>query len=398
MFREIFLSAKPVLYFEPNLFQEIQIPLQVPIGEKHWSKIEPNLLEILEILQEGDKSLKSTDSKKLLVKFLESDAVGNFYFETNSPIELKQTNEIVLYKKHKNIIMEFIFELLSVEKTKIICKPIVYRRFQEQRKHERIPNFESQIYAKDFQVLQLRKNASEYLTKNVSSIFQMIENEYKLVYPNLELFYLYDSANLTLEEKFVALEQKPIFAKITDQIESYPGDFLNLKEYYKKQDLYNLKINVLKEKKIRSFIIFPLFFKLNNKKIFLGCGYLWTVEPYTIPTSEIFVFEEIESKISSEILAKENTEFLEKQEIINVSKGGVLFKITNLEIAMAILTRPKFSATICKPKFRDAKLNFYARSVYRIEQDYYIGSEILGNPYLDENIQKYLNLIQEKMS
>lgn len=396
MFREILLSINPVFHTEQEIFREISITTEFPTSEKKWSKIEPDLQQIMEILQEENQSFKTENFKTNSVKFIKGDANGNFYFEVSSPIKLQKTKEIVLYKKQKNTILELNFELVSIDQNTIVCKPHSFYKSNEKRKYTRTLNEENEIYAKDFEVAQLKKNTSDYLSSHIFSIFEKIQKEYRFTHQNLELFYLYNSSELTLEEKLVALEQKPIVFKIINEIESYPGNFLDINEFYKKENIYSLKIDSFKKKRIYSCIIYPIFLKLHNKKIFIGSGYLWELEPKTIPTSDIFVFEEIENKINYEILANKNIVIFEKQEIINFSKGGILFKITNSEIAQAILLRAKFSAKICKKNFENIKLQFYARNIYQIEQDYYIGSEILGNPYSDDNIQKYINLIQER--
>ncbi|MCX7999315.1 MAG: DUF1577 domain-containing protein [Leptospiraceae bacterium] len=395
MFREIFFDKTLELETKPSFFEEIPISIRLPVLEKKWSKLEHDIQTILKIVQEG-KQLSSEDSNKISVEFLKTSEDGSFYFKTSSKIDLGQSKEFVLYKKQKNGILELGFELLNFEGTTIACKPKTLRSSQEKRLYTRFFNKENLIYAEDFEIAEWKENLSDYLKPDIEDLFYELEKDYKITHPNLEIFYLYPSKKLNLEEKLVASEKKPIFVEVEKELESYPGDFVNLRDFYISQKIFEFKMEILKKQKVSSFILYPIFFKFKNKQIFIGVGYLWATYPTKIPTSDIFLLEEIETKINSKILEGENARIHDPQKIINFSKGGILFQISNYEIVQAILARPKFSAKICKTNSDSVRLQFYAKSIYQIEMDYYVGAEILGNSHSDINIQTYFEWIQER--
>jgi hypothetical protein len=365
--------------------------------ERKWAKIEHDIEKILSILKEENFFLGSElkNLPNIKIRFQKMTLDGTIYFETSEKVPLTEIKEFILYKKQKSVFVELIFELVSIDDRILACRPRLARSSEEERRHSRITVSGNDIYAKSFQVADIDKELLSYLPTD-DSILKSIEKDYKETHPKIELVYLFSNSELSFEESIVALEGKPIFLQSAKDLETFPGDFIDIKNYYQAEGIVQTKLKDFSERNISSLLCYPLFFRLAGKEVFIGVGYLHAENPKQIPTSDIFIMEEIETRFNRTILESFNVVLDEEQSVANISESGVLFQIHSQKLAEAILARPHFTAELCFSGEECLELSFLARNIYKIQENYYIGAEAIGNIYANPNVKKYLNYIQKR--
>jgi hypothetical protein len=384
---------------QTSYFSKGQISQPVPIFgnlERKWLKIEEDLEKVLNIIKEDqlleDLNLKTLPNIK--IQFLKVTEDEIFYFKSSQKVLIYESKEIVLFKKKKNSYIELIFELVAIEDKVFACKPKLVRTSEYARKSERIPILNQEIYASSFQVANINLNISDYL-EEAENQFLEIERDYKFTHPKIQFCYLYKKEKIHLEELIVLEEKKAIFIQNASEVKSYPGNYVDLEKIYRQKEILEIKKQEFKTLNLSSFLYYPIFFRLKDKEIFVGVVYLKENYPNIVPTSDIYLMEEIETRFKQSLLKEFNETIKEKTPIVNVSQDGILFRISSYKVIEAIIERNFFSSEIYL-RGEKLKLNLEAKNIYKIENYFFVGCEILGNINRDSNLKKYLEFIENQ--
>jgi hypothetical protein len=84
----------------------------------------------------------------------------------------------------------------------------------------------------------------------------------------------------------------------------------------------------------------------------------------------------------------------EKQTILNVSEHGVLIEVTSDYIFQALKTKPSFSMDIVFKMTVPMRFSLYAKHIYKIENNYYVGAEITGSNNDEKGFDKYKDIVR----
>ncbi|MCB1177423.1 MAG: hypothetical protein KDK36_07585, partial [Leptospiraceae bacterium] len=196
---------------------------------------------------------------------------------------------------------------------------------------------------------------------------------------------------LALEE-----DEKPIFVNDTIKMQNAEGDFIDIILHYEMEDILDEKKTQFFQEKISSFIYYPIYFRVLNYEKFIGYAYLPAILPNRLKPEIIDLMKEVELKITQVILDSHTVMVEDKQAILNYSENGLQFLIKNKTIAQGIIVKPSFSVDITFKLQPPIRLAIMAKNIYKIEDVYYIGGEIIGATNDPIGLDKYRNSINEQ--
>ncbi len=367
--------------------------------ERSWEKIEQDLDKILKIIQEdsllNDPSIKNF-SGPLNIKLKSKTPTGIFYFETNEELPILSEKFITIYKQSNGYQIELDFELLSINSKLIACKPVVMRKGENLRRHQRIKSDRDTIYGSHFLVAKVDKDLDSYMGYATEVIFNEINRDFQEEYPLLKLVYTYKKFERFPELVAMNEEGKPIFLEDTLKMKNASGDFVDIIEFYESEDMLSEKKTQFFKEKISSFIYYPIHFRLLQEEILIGYGYLPAYSPNQLNHTAIDMFQKVESKINQTILDSHTVMIEEKQSILNYSENGLLFEVKNEMLGQGIVIKPSFSVDIAFKLQSPLRLAVVARNIYKIEDAYFIGAEIVGATNDPTGLEKYRNSILQR--
>jgi hypothetical protein len=367
--------------------------------ERSWEKIEQDLDKILKIIQDdsllNDPSIKNFTGP-LNIKLKNTTPEGIFYFETNEELPILSEKFITIYKQSNGYQVELDFELLSINSKLIACKPVEMRKGENLRRHQRIKSEGNAIYGSHFLVAKIDKDLDSYMGYATEVIFKEICKEFQEFYPTLKLVYTYKKFERFPELVAMQEEGKPIYLEDTLKMKNASGDFVDIVEFYESEDILSDKKTQFFKEKISSFIYYPIYFRLLQEEIFIGYGYLPFYAPEKLNQNAIDMFQRIESKIIQTILDSHTIMIDDKQSILNYSENGLLLEVKNELLGQGIIIKPSFSADITFKMQSPLRLALVARNIYKIEDAYFVGAEIVGATNDPTGLEKYRNSIQQR--
>lgn len=109
------------------------------------------------------------------------------------------------------------------------------------------------------------------------------------------------------------------------------------------------------------------------------------------------LYKEMEEIFNSR-MGDSNTKSLDKrQNILNISEGGILLEVTDPELIQSFLHKPVFTADITFKMQAPLRFAFHIRHISQVGEIYHVGAEIVGSNDAKANmtlLKKNMNFIK----
>ncbi|TGK28048.1 DUF1577 domain-containing protein [Leptospira gomenensis] len=319
------------------------------------------------------------------------------------PIDATLTNveeELVLYRtlsKH----IEIGFEVIEKTETQIFCKPVFAKIAKTQRTSPRIEGLIGKVVSHKFLIPRKELEITKVLGTSGQIILNDLNRKIKQAYPGSRLIFS-SSKDLSPEEELVKKYKKPIYIPDTTALDSetkpdFAGiELLPLKEILQEELLFEERAHYFKNGKVRSLLIYPISFKNGDDLQIFAMG---VVESTEGPVSEEVVplYKEMEEIFNSR-MGDSNTKALDvKQNVLNISEGGILLEVTESELIESFLHKPFFTADITFKMQAPLRFAFHIRHISQVGEIYHVGAEIVGSNDAKANmtlLKKNMNFIK----
>ncbi|MDV6234061.1 DUF1577 domain-containing protein [Leptospira ellisii] len=319
------------------------------------------------------------------------------------PIDATLTNveeELVLYRtlsKH----IEIGFEIVEKTESQIFCKPVFAKIAKTQRTSPRIEGLIGKVVSHKFLIPRKELEITKVLGTSGQIILNDLNRKVKQAYPGSRLIFG-SSKELSPEEELVKKYKKPIYIPDTTALDSdaktdFGGiELLPLKEILQEELLLEERARFFKGGKVRSLLIYPILFKNGGESQIFAMG---VVESTEGPVSENVVplYKEMEEIFNSR-MGDSNTKALDvKQNVLNISEGGILLEVTESELIESFLHKPFFTADITFKMQAPLRFAFHIRHISQVGEIYHVGAEIVGSNDAKANmtlLKKNMNFIK----
>lgn len=324
---------------------------------------------------------------------------GSFVF----PVDTTLTNmddELVLYRtlsKH----IEIGFHVTEKNDSQIVCKPVFAKIAKTQRMSPRIEGLIGKVVAHKFLIPRKELEISKVLGTSGQIILNDLNRKIKQIYPSAHLVFN-SSEELSPEEELVKKHKKPIYISDTNTMSSdvmddlAELDILPIKKMLQEELILEERIRFFKSGKVRSLLIFPILFKSGGESQIFAMG---VIESSDGPVSEKVVplYLEMEEIFNSR-MGDSNTKALDiKQNVLNISEGGILLEVTESQLIESFLHKPSFTADITFKMQAPLRFAFQIRHIFQVGEIYHVGAEIVGSNDAKANmtlLKKNMNFIK----
>ncbi|AOP32449.1 hypothetical protein A0128_00240 [Leptospira tipperaryensis] len=324
---------------------------------------------------------------------------GTFVF----PIDTTLTNlddELVLYRtlsKH----IEIGFHVTEKTESQVFCKPVFAKIAKTQRMSPRIEGLIGKVVAHKFLIPRKEFEISKALGTSGQIILSDLNRKIKQSYPNARLVFS-SSKDLSPEEELVKKHKKPIYISDTNTMSSETEngfanmDLLPIKQLLQEELILEERIRFFKNGKVRSLLIFPILLKTGVDSQIFAMG---VIESSDGPISEKVVplYLEMEEIFNSRT-GDSNTKALDvRQNVLNISEGGILLEVTESDLIESFLHKPSFTADITFKMQAPLRFAFQIRHIFQVGEIYHVGAEIVGSNDAKANmtlLKKNMNFIK----
>ncbi|RHX82330.1 hypothetical protein DLM76_05880 [Leptospira yasudae] len=324
---------------------------------------------------------------------------GSFVF----PIDSTLTNvddELVLYRtlsKH----IEIGFEVIEKTDSQIVCKPVFAKIAKTQRMSPRIEGLIGKVISHKFLIPRKELEINKVLGTSGQIILNDLNRKVKAMYPNSKLVFS-SSKELTPEEELVKKFKKPIYIPDTSVLDTgKEGEFANLdllpiKEVLQEELILEERMRFFKGSKTRSLLIYPIVFQNGGEAQIFAMGVIESSEG-PISDKVIPLYKEMEEIFNSR-MGDSNTKSLDiRQNVLNISEGGILLEVTESELIESFLHKPVFTADITFKMQAPLRFAFHIRHISQVGEIYHVGAEIVGSNDAKANmtlLKKNMNFIK----
>ncbi len=324
--------------------------------KRHWDYTkDSNIIKNLILVKLNKKSLylylKNSHPPAEFIPVEEKE--NGIEFNFNPSIKLEKEQEVILYldlKKH----LEFHFKVHSVSNGFAILVPEILKVSKFERKYERIPVKDEEVFANNFRV-----NKNKITANNIQ--FQITA---KIIFPQIEEKYA---------SKWKGLKILLINAE-------------NLPEALKKQEIDSpkfIKINT------KSVLVYPILVFQKNK--FSPIAYI--IYPMDdLPNEEektnlLIEFEKIADETFEKILEANTILIKSKQKVVNISEGGVALEIKDPELKKLILYQESITFDLVFKLVAPLRMHGEIKYIHKIKKDneeyLLIGIDFTGEGYTE---------------
>jgi hypothetical protein len=363
---------------------------------REWESVETNIDKMLEHVSQNhlfkDPFIKFYSGKPTLtIKPLA--AKNSFIIEILNENNLSEEREIVLYKYTREKYFELLFERVSTKDKAHACNLRQVKIAKHTRRTERFSTETNPVHAGNFLVAKIDLDIKTALGFSTEVIFSEVDKTLKTKYPRSKIVPLFNRHDLKEEEEIILKHKLPIFISNTNTMTSSKDiETFDLKTYYEEEFLLEEKIAALRKDMIQSFIYYPIIFKSANEDVVIG--YCYNDSQTAITHGNLEYFEIIAYTIKKRIMDSSTATIEEKQTILNVSEHGVLIEVTSDYIFQALKTKPSFSMDIVFKMTVPMRFSLYAKHIYKIENNYYVGAEITGSNNDEKGFDKYKDIVR----
>ncbi|MCG6140255.1 DUF1577 domain-containing protein [Leptospira mtsangambouensis] len=272
--------------------------------------------------------------------------------------------------------VEVDYELINQKDNLLLGKIIDRRQTYATRQDPRNEKVRGNVVASNFLVAKTNIDFSKLTGVSSQVILSDIQRTVLKNYPQSKVVFL--SVSIHSDEIDLMKEhKKPIFILDTETFESFPSpDVFDPKKTFEDEFLLDDKVQEYKKKKIGSFIYYPLFIQMKDMHFFAYLS-LETERP-GIPGEVLDLFKEVERTFQERIMDS-NTHILDvKQNVLNVSRGGVALEVNDMEIIKALKVKPTFTLDINFKLQAPIRMALELRHLEEVNDFYRLGGRITG--------------------
>ncbi|TGL13957.1 DUF1577 domain-containing protein [Leptospira levettii] len=317
--------------------------------------------------------LKGYDSP-VKVKFKGERPDGAHIWELETMPEMIET--IFTIQATPSFHVEIDYEIQNQKDNLLLGKAIDRRQTYTTRQDSRNEKVIGNVVASNFLIAKTNIDFSKLTGVSSQVILSDIQKTVLKNYPQSKVVFISSSTHSD-EIDLMKEHKKPIFVLDTETFESYNSDeVFDPKKTFEDEFLLDDKVNEYKKKKIGSYIYYPLFIQMKEMHFF---AYLsLETERTRIPSEVLDLFKEVERTFQERIMDS-NTHILDiKQNVLNVSRGGVALEISDMEIVKALKVKPSFTLDINFKLQAPIRMAVELRHLEEVNDFYRLGGRITG--------------------
>lgn len=317
--------------------------------------------------------LKGYDSP-VKVKFKGERPDGAHIWELETMPEMIET--IFTIQATPSFHVEIDYELQNQKDNLLLGKVIDRRQTYTVRQEPRNQKARGNVVASNFLIAKTNIDFSKLTGVSSQVILSDIQRTVLKNYPQSKVVFISSSIHSD-EIDLMKEHKKPIFILETETFESFDSpDVFDPKKTFEDEFLLDDKVIEYKKKKIGSYLYYPLFIQMKEMHFF---AYLsLETERTRIPAEVLDLFKEVERTFQERIMDS-NTHILDiKQNVLNVSRGGVALEINNMEIVQALKVKPSFTLDINFKLQAPIRMAIELRHLEEVNDFYRLGGRITG--------------------
>ncbi len=317
--------------------------------------------------------LKGFDSEVKL-KFKGNRPDGSHIFEMEVAFEVPGKSFVIYTTPSYHVELEY--ELISQKDSLLLGKLISPKQTSITRSEDRNSKVYGNVLASNFLIAKTNIDFSKLTGVSSQVILTDIHRNLLKDYPKSKVVFL---ANTELGEEVQLLkeEKKPIYVINADAMESLSSnEFFDLKTSFEEDFILEDKIAEYKRKKMDSFIMYPIFIRMNDLHFF---AYLtMEQEKSPVPYEVYEKYKEVEATFQERIMDS-NTHVLDiKQNIFNVSRGGLSIEIRDREIFKALKVKPTMTLDVNFKMQAPLRMAVELKHMEEVKDYFVIGCQIVG--------------------
>lgn len=272
--------------------------------------------------------------------------------------------------------VEVDYQILSKKDNLLLGKLIEKRQSFAVRQDPRNEKVYGSVLASNFLVAKTDIDFSKLTGVSSQVILTDIHRNLLKDYPQSKVVFI-SSSEMNDEVELMQLYKKPLYLINTQVMESAPlPDVYDPKETFEEDFLLDDKIAEYKRKKMSSFLYYPIFIKMNDLHFFAYLSLEYEKSPVPIAVFELF--KEVEITFQERIMDS-NTHILDlKQNVLNVSKGGVAIEVRDPEIIKSLMIKPSMTIDINFKMQAPIRMAMELRHMEEIHDFYVVGTRIIG--------------------
>jgi len=272
--------------------------------------------------------------------------------------------------------VEVDYQLLNKKDNLLLGKLIEKRQSFAVRQDPRNEKVYGNVQASNFLVAKTDIDFSKLTGVSSQVILTDIHRNLLKDYPLSKVVFM-SSAETNDETELMQLYKKPLYLINTQEMESAPiPDIYNPKESFEEDFLLEDKVAEYKRKKMGSFLYYPIFIRMNDLHFFAYLSLEYEKSP--IPIAVFELFKEVEITFQERIMDS-NTHILDlKQNVLNISKGGVAIEVREPEIIKSLMIKPSMTIDINFKMQAPIRVAIELRHMEEIHDFYIVGTRIIG--------------------
>ncbi|MCZ8342068.1 MAG: DUF1577 domain-containing protein [Leptospira sp.] len=338
-------------------------------------------LEAVRVLPEFYKQMMSGSGlflkgyeSPLRVRFKGSRPDGDHVFELENLPELIESKLTI--QATPSFHVEIDYELVNQKDNLLLCKILEKRQTYQTRQEDRNDKVRENVLASNFLIAKTNIDFSKLTGVSSQVILTDIHKALLKDYPLSKVIFLSVHTNSD-ELELMKVHKKPIFVQDTESMESFPSDdVIDPKPFFEDDFILDDKISEYKRKKIGSFLLYPIFIYMKEMHFFAYLSLEW--EKPGLPEAVLNLYKDVEKTFQERIMDS-NTHILDiKQNVLNVSKGGVAIEINHPEIVKSLKMKPAFTVDINFKLQAPIRMALELRHMEQVNDFFRVGSRIIG--------------------
>ncbi|MDF3818464.1 DUF1577 domain-containing protein [Leptospira sp. 96542] len=326
-----------------------------------------------EMMGAGGIFLKGYDTD-IRVKFKGERADGTHIWELQTIPET--IDQIFTIQTTPSFHVEVDYELVNQKDNLLLGKLIDKRQTYTTRSEVRNEKVRDNAVVSNFLISNTNIDFSKLTGVSSQVILTDIHRNLLKDYPQSKVIFSSNAPN-SEEVELLKENKKPFFITSTETMESLDSDeVFDLKKYFEDEFILDDKVQEYKRKKIASFVCYPIFIQI--KEMYFFAFLTLESEKVNLPLEVLSAYKEVERTFQERIMDS-NTHILDvKQNVLNVSRGGLALEVTNPEIVKSLKIKPSFTLDVNFKLQAPIRMVLELRHMEEVNDFYIVGSRIVG--------------------
>ncbi len=271
---------------------------------------------------------------------------------------------------------EIEYELINQKDGLLLGKLLSAKQTSVLRSEDRNQKVYGSVIASNFLIAKTNIDLSKLTGVSSQVILSDIHRNLLKDYPNSRVVF---SANMVLgdEVELIKESKKPIYIINTNEMQTLKSsEFFDLKTSFEEDFILEDKIAEYKRRKMDSFLMYPIFIRMNDLHFF---AYLtMDQEKNPVPYEVYEKYKEVERTFQERIMDS-NTHIVDiKQNIFNVSRGGLSIEVREREIIKALKVKPTMTLDVNFKMQAPLRMAVELKHMEEIRDYFVIGCQIVG--------------------